>query len=72
MLNDHKQRLLDLYKKHEMRFDILFFIGGFIFDALMVSEIDDLFALVQQAVYLSVIAFLIHYEILFPFLNYCL
>ena len=60
-----KQKLLEIYEKHELRFDILFFIGGFTFDAFMVSEIDDLFSLLQQAVYLLIIATAIHYEILF-------
>lgn len=60
-----KQKFLDLHGKYELYFDVLFFIGGFIFDAFMVTEIDDLFAIVQQAVYLLIIAISLHYEILF-------
>ena len=60
-----KKSIQEIYIKHEVRFDILFFICGFIFDAFMVSEIDDLFSLVQQAVYLLVIAFILHHEILY-------
>ena len=50
MLIEQKKKMLEIYEKYELRFDILFFIGGFTFDAFMVSEIDDLFSLVQQAV----------------------
>jgi hypothetical protein len=60
-----KDRALEFQKKYEGRLEVLFFIGGFIFDALMVSEVDDLFALVQQAVYLAIIGLLLQYEVLF-------
>lgn len=60
-----KHKFLELHSKYELYFDVLFFIGGFIFDALMVSKIDDHFALIQQAVYLLIIAISLHYEILF-------
>jgi hypothetical protein len=61
----HRQKFLHLYEKYEVQFDILFFVGGFTFDAFMVSEIDDTFSLVQQAVYLLIIAAFLNYEILF-------
>lgn len=60
-----KQKFLELHSKYELYFDLIFFIGGFIFDALLVTEIDDLFSLVQQAVYLLIIASVLHHEILF-------
>ncbi len=65
MLKDLRARIAELHKKHEARLDVLFFIGGFIFDAFMVSEVDDLFSLAQQALYLFVIAFFLHHEVLF-------
>ena len=65
MFNVWKQKILELYRKHETRFEVLFFIGGFTFDALLVKDVDDLFALAQQLLYLSIIGFLIHHEILF-------
>lgn len=65
MIQIIKQKALDLHKKYELRFEILFFIGGFIFDALLVTEIDDLFGLAQQAVYLLIIASILHHEIIF-------
>ncbi|MGZ3726508.1 MAG: DUF2914 domain-containing protein [Pseudobdellovibrio sp.] len=60
-----KQKILATYKKYDVRFDILFFIGGFAFDAFLVSDIDDLFSLAQQAMYLFIIATFLHHEILF-------
>jgi hypothetical protein len=52
-------------RKHESKLEILFFIGGFVFDAWMVSAPDELFAILQQAAYLFIIASLIHLELLF-------
>ncbi len=60
-----KEKILSFQKRHESTLEVLFFIGGFAFDALMVTEPDDLFAIVQQAVYLFAIAALIHFELLF-------
>lgn len=67
MIEFCKRKLHQLTEGHERRNEVLFFIGGFAFDALLVNEIDDLFSLAQQALYLFVIAFLIHHEILFRF-----
>ncbi|MBC7754095.1 MAG: DUF2914 domain-containing protein [Moraxellaceae bacterium] len=60
-----KTSLIEIYKKHETMLEIIFFIGGFIFDVLLVSEIDDLFCLIQQALYLLIIAVILHFEILY-------
>lgn len=65
MFQNEKQKILNLYQKYESSLDISFFIGGFIFDVLFMSDIDDLFSLGQQTLYLSAIAFFIHHEVLF-------
>lgn len=65
MFTSLKKHILEFQERHETSLEVLFFIGGFAFDAIMVSEIDDPFALIQQAVYLFVIAMLIHFEILY-------
>lgn len=65
MIESWKKSLLDLYSKHEKQLEIAFFVGGFIFDILFLSAIDDLFSIFQQAFYLFVIAFILHHEILF-------
>ncbi len=64
------EKFFKFQKKYETRLDILFFIAGFIFDAFMVSEVDEPFAIAQQAFYLLLIAILIHYEILYRVLKW--
>ncbi len=58
-----KTRAQDLYQKHHHLRDPAFFVVGFIFDILMVTRIDDLFGIIQQAVYLVAIAILISMEV---------
>lgn len=70
MLSEYKQKFLEFYEKHETRLEIAFFLGGFIFDVVFLSEVDDLFALGQQAAYLIIIAIFLHYEILFRTLKW--
>ena len=70
MLQKWKQGFSEFQKKYETRLDVLFFIGGFTFDAFMVSEVDEPLAIAQQFFYLFIIAILIHYEILFRMLKW--
>ncbi len=65
MIETWKQQILAFIKKYETHLEVSFFVGGFIFDALLMMEIDDLFSLIQQAVYLLIVATFIHYEILY-------
>jgi hypothetical protein len=65
MLSETKKRLWELYQAHEVRFEIGFFIAGFIFDILFISEVDDPFAILQQIAYLFLIGSCLHYEVLF-------
>ncbi len=70
MIQKIKQSMLDFVKKYEARLEVFFFVGGFIFDALLMTEIDDQFSLWQQAIYLFVIAALVHFEILYRSLKW--
>jgi len=65
VLDQFKQKLKVFKHKYEARLEVLFFVGGFCFDALMVSDVDEPFAIFQQALYLLLIAVLIHFELLF-------
>lgn len=65
MLQTLKTQSLDYYKKYEKQLEIGFFVGGFIFDILFLSEVDDLFSIAQQAIYLLIITTILHFEILF-------
>ncbi len=60
-----KQKSAEFIRKHDTKLEIAFFIGGFLFDILFIADPDDLFSIAQQAVYLFIIAALIHYELLF-------
>ena len=59
-----KERLSEILIKYETRLEIAFFVGGFIFDVWMLAAPDEIFSIVQQIVYLLVIASLIHFELL--------
>ncbi|CAN5718012.1 DUF2914 domain-containing protein [soil metagenome] len=51
--------------RHETKLDVAFFIGGFIFDMLLIEAPDHIGGVIQQAVYLVAIAALIHFEMLY-------
>lgn len=65
MITEYKSRFLKYYEENETKLDIIVFIGGFLFDIVTLSDIDDLFSIVQQVVYLGVIFLILYYEILF-------
>lgn len=65
MIKEYKSKFLKYYEENETKIDVVFFLGGFLIDILMLSDIDDLFSIVQQVVYLGIIFAIIYYEILF-------
>ena len=60
-----QEQINNFRKTHEQKLEVFFFVFGFIFDAWMVTTPDEIHVLAQQAVYLFLIAFFIHYEMLF-------
>lgn len=58
-----KARFLAYYQKHEVTVSAAVFFGGFIFDLLTLGRVDDLFNLIQQAVYLMILGTLLVCEI---------
>lgn len=50
--------------RHKKWEPLVFFVGGFTFDALLLHRIDDPLMLVHQALYLSLSAFLIAWDLL--------
>ncbi|MBK9323472.1 MAG: DUF2914 domain-containing protein [Bdellovibrionaceae bacterium] len=65
MFEHIKRKFSDFYKKNETQVEVGFFIGGFIFDVIMISEVDDFVGILQQAFYLWALASMLHYELLF-------
>lgn len=59
-----KERLFSYYEKNETKVDTGFFLGGFIFDVLTLSEVDDPFSIVQQVAYLLVIGSILYKDFL--------
>lgn len=62
-MKDIKERFLAFYRKHEIAVSAAVFFGGFIFDLFTLGRIDDLFNLLQQALYLLILGGLLVYEI---------
>ncbi|MFH1017637.1 MAG: DUF2914 domain-containing protein [Pseudomonadota bacterium] len=59
------QRLKSLYQRYERWVPIVFFLLGFLFDAVMLGSIDDPKAIAQQVLYLVLIAAILSYDFLF-------
>lgn len=59
-----KDRIRDFYEHNETKVDVGFFLGGFIFDIMTLSDIDDIFGISQQLVYLFVLGSLLYYDFL--------
>ncbi len=64
MLTELKSRLSDYYQKNEQKVDLGFFLGGFLIDIFTLSQIDDLFTIFQQVIYLSAIGSLLYFDFL--------
>jgi hypothetical protein len=54
----------EYYKKYEPYMPVAFFVGGFLFDMLTLTRIDDTLTIIQQAVYLVICGAFITIEIL--------
>lgn len=60
-----KDSFLQTYQKHETKIDVLVFLGGFLFDVLFLSAIDDLLGLGQNIVYLIALGSLLYFDFLY-------
>lgn len=60
-----KETSIQFLNRHNTQLEITFFVGGFLLDIFFIATPDDLLSIAQQAVYLFIIASLIHYELLF-------
>lgn len=58
-----KEKILNYYQNHEKNIDIAFFLGGVLVDLLTLSDIDNIYAIIQQAVYLAIIAGILFYDV---------
>jgi hypothetical protein len=58
-----KNRIFELYQRHEVIVSICVFGLGFTLDLLTLGRIDDLFNLIQQGIYLMILGTLLVFEI---------
>lgn len=70
MFQKTRDNFFNFYSHNEKKLEIGFFVGGFLFDIILLSDIDDMFSIVQQVVYLFIIASLIQHEILYRMLKW--
>jgi hypothetical protein len=57
--NAHVARVKTLYSQYEKYLPAGFFIGGFLFDIITLDRIDSKFTIIQQAVYLFLLALML-------------
>lgn len=59
-----KSQLLKFYEANETKLDILFFLGGFFFDVLTLSDVDDILGVAQQVSYLLILGAILYFDFL--------
>lgn len=64
-----KTRALNFVDKNERQLEIGFFLGGFLFDVLTLSAVDDPLSIFQQTLYLALIAWLLVWDLKVSSLN---
>lgn len=57
-----KSKALAYYERHELRLSLAFFLGGFVFDVLTLSDIDDPISIAQQVAYILIMGFILCYD----------
>lgn len=63
-MQNFKSRFLSYYEKNDVKFDISFFLAGFIFDVFTLADVDDPFSIAQQVIYLTIIGSILYFEFL--------
>lgn len=66
MIQSFKEKAFHYYQQNEAKVDIGFFVAGFLFDVLTLSEIDDPLSIFQQMTYLLITGSILYFEFLQP------
>ncbi|MEQ1665001.1 MAG: hypothetical protein ABL927_06450, partial [Bdellovibrionales bacterium] len=61
-VSNQKTTSIHLYKKYEKYVPAAFFVGGFLFDIITLSRIDDWLSLLQQLTYLLILLQILKYK----------
>ncbi len=64
MFDTQKKFFISKYKENETLFNILFFIGGVLFDIFTLDDIDSFFSIGQQLFYLILIGIIIYFDLI--------
>lgn len=59
-----KEKILHFYEKNETKLEVAFFLGGFAFDAIMLTNIEDFSTIAQEIIYFSIIGFILYKDFL--------
>lgn len=59
-----KDRIVAFYERNELKVDIGFFLGGFVFDVFTLADIDDPLSIAQQLVYFALVGSILYYDFL--------
>lgn len=66
MFKNYKEKAIRYYEENEAKVDMAFFVAGFLFDVLTLSDIDDPLSILQQVVYLLITGSILYFEFLHP------
>src|SRR5580698_8807193 len=58
-IQDKRSKAEGFYKRHEKYWPVVFFIGGFLFDLVMLDRIDSPTVIGQQALYIFLIGLML-------------
>ena len=59
-----KERLTHLHSKYEKYYPAAFFIAGFIFDIVTLDRIDNIYMILQQAIYIIFVGYVLFFQTL--------
>lgn len=59
-----RQKFSDFHSRYEKYYNAWFFVGGFVFDVVTLDRVDNIYLIIQQAIYILFIGILLHFQTL--------
>lgn len=59
-----RDKFSDFHTRYSKYYNAWFFAGGFIFDVITLDRVDNIYLIIQQAVYIVLIGVILHYQTL--------
>ncbi len=63
-LQNVRQKFSNFHSRYEKYYNAWFFVGGFIFDVVTLDRVDNIYLIIQQAVYIVFIGIVLHFQTL--------